>query len=94
MTRGKNSTVKRCVTVTICASKTDVLLLADVFESFRGATVSSPWLDPAYYVSRPQLSWDCLMKMTDCRLTLLSDPEMFNMIRANLRGGITMISKR
>ena len=74
--------------------KTDVLLLADVFESFRTATLSTLGLDPAYYVSGPQLSWDCMMKMTDCRLTLLSDPEMFNVIHANLRGGITMISKR
>jgi hypothetical protein len=74
--------------------KTDVLLLADVFESFRTATLSSLGLDPAYYVSGPQLSWDCMMKMTRCNLTLLSDPQMFNMIHANLRGGITMISKR
>jgi hypothetical protein len=74
--------------------KTDVLLLADVFESFRTATLSSLGLDPAYYVSGPQLSWDCMMKMTRCNLTLLSDPQMFNMIHANLRGGITMITKR
>jgi hypothetical protein len=74
--------------------KTDVLLLADVFESFRTATLSSLGLDPAYYVSGPQLSWDCMMKMTRCNLTLLSDPQMFNMIHANLRGGITTIAKR
>jgi hypothetical protein len=74
--------------------KTDVLLLADVFESFRTATLRTLGLDPAYYVSGPQLSWDCMMKMTRCQLTLLTDPEMFNMLNANLRGGITMISKR
>ena len=50
--------------------KTDVLLLADVFESFRTATLSTLGLDPAYYVSGPQLSWDCMMKMTRCELTL------------------------
>ena len=74
--------------------KMDVLLLADVFESFRSATLSTLGLDPAYYVSGPQLSWDCMMKMTRCQLTLLNDPEMFNVLNANLRGGITMITKR
>jgi hypothetical protein len=51
-------------------------------------------LDPSFYVSAPQLSWDCMMKMTGCRLTLLSDPATFDQINANLRGGICTISNR
>ena len=74
--------------------KTDVLLPADVFESFRTATLKTLGFNPAYYVSGPQLSWGFMMGMTRRQLTLLSDPEMFNMLNANLRGGITMISKR
>ena len=74
--------------------KTDVLLLADVFESFRKTTLATFGLDPSYYVSSPQLSWDCMMKMTGCELTLLSDPAMFDLINRNLRGGICMITKR
>jgi hypothetical protein len=73
---------------------TDVLLLAGVFESFRTATLSSLAVDPAYYVSGPQLSGDCIMKMTRCDLTLLSDPQMLNMTHANLHGGIGTIAKR
>lgn len=73
--------------------KTGVLLLADVVESFRTATLSTLCLHPACYVSRPQLPLDCTMKMTRCDLSLL-DPEMFNLLNANLRGGVTMISKR
>ena len=74
--------------------KTDVLLLADVFESYRDATIATLGLDPSYYVSAPHLSWDCMMKMTDCRLSLLTDPMMFMLVQTNLRGGISMISKR
>ena len=74
--------------------KTDVLLLADVFQSFRDATLSTFGVDPSYYVSAPQLSWDCMMKMTKCELELLSDPAMFKMINSNLRGGISVITKR
>jgi hypothetical protein len=74
--------------------KVDVLQLADVFESFRNSNHTHFGLDPSYYVSAPQFSWDCMMKMTDCELTLLNDPAMFEVINRNLRGGITMISKR
>jgi hypothetical protein len=74
--------------------KCDVLLLADVFESFRTASLSTFGLDPSYFVSAPQLSWDCMMKMTGCELTLLTDPAMFTLINGNLRGGISVITKR
>jgi hypothetical protein len=60
--------------------KTDGWLLADVFESFRTATLSALAPDPACYVTGPQLSWDCMMKMARCSLTLLSDPHVFYMI--------------
>lgn len=74
--------------------KCDVLLLADVFESFRATAMQNYGLDPAHYVSAPQLSWDAMLKMTECELELLSDPAMFRMVQENLRGGVAMISKR
>jgi hypothetical protein len=57
--------------------KADVLQLADVFETYRSKTLANFELDPAYYVSAPHLSWDCMLKMTQSRLELLSDPAMF-----------------
>ena len=74
--------------------KTDVLQLADVFESFRTGSMDNYKLDPAHYVSAPHLSWDAMLKMTQCNLQLLDDSEMFRMIDTNLRGGICMITKR
>ena len=38
--------------------KTDVLLLADVFESFRKSCLKNYKLDPAHYISAPGLSWE------------------------------------
>ena len=35
----------------------DVALLADVFENFRDTTINIDKLDPAYYLSAPDLSW-------------------------------------
>lgn len=74
--------------------KSDVLLLADVFEEFRKVCMTNYQLDPAHYVSAPQLSWDSMLKMTECNLELMSDSEMFRMLDGSLRGGISMISKR
>ena len=74
--------------------KCDVLLLADVFESFRTISLQNYALDPSCFVSAPHLSWDAMLKMTGCKQELLSDPEMFRMLHEGLRGGVCMISKR
>ena len=43
--------------------KSDILLLADVFENFRKTCLEYYILDPAYYFSSPGLSWDAMLKM-------------------------------
>jgi len=74
--------------------KADVLLLADVFEAFRSVCMKNYDLDPAHYVSAPHLSWDAMLKSTECKLELLSDPEMYRLLESGLRGGVAMVSKR
>lgn len=74
--------------------KVDVLLLADVFETFREVCLKNYALDPAHYVSAPHLSWDAMLKSTECKLELLSDPEMYRLLEGGLRGGVAMVSKR
>ena len=51
-------------------------------------------LDPAHYVSAPQLSWDAMLKQTRVQLELITDPEMYRMLANSMRGGICMISGR
>ena len=72
------------------------MILADVFETFRDTSLSSDVyeLDPAHYVSAPQLSWDAMLKCTAVELDLISDPAMFHMIDSGIRGGMCMIVKR
>jgi hypothetical protein len=74
--------------------KMDVTLLADVFENFRKVCMLNYQLDPAHYVSAPQLSWDAMLKVTGCELELIADPEMYRLLKEALRGGVAMISKR
>ena len=74
--------------------KTDVLLLADVFENFRQTALSTYKLDPAHYYTLPGYSWDCLLKCTNVSLELLTEPDMYLFVEKGLRGGISMVSHR
>ena len=71
-----------------------MLQLADIFEEFRNVCMANYQLDPAHYVSAPQLSWDAMLLETKCELTLIQDKAMFTMIDDGLRGGISMITTR
>ena len=74
--------------------KSDVLLLADVFEEFRNICMENYSLDPAWYYTSPGLSWDALLKHSKVNLELLTDPDMLLMFEKGIRGGISMISNR
>ncbi|KAJ8911106.1 hypothetical protein NQ315_003368 [Exocentrus adspersus] len=44
--------------------KSDVLLLADVFQNFRKVCLDQYKLDPAHYLTAPSLSWDAMLLYT------------------------------
>ena len=72
----------------------DVLLLADVFENFRKTCLEYYKLDPCHYFTSPGLSWDAMLKMTNIKLELMTDVDMFQFIEKGLRGGISYIANR
>ena len=74
--------------------KSDVLLLADIFQNFREINLTNSGLDPAHYVSSPGLSWDAMQKMTNVKLDLISDVDMQNLNEKGMRGGISTITHR
>ena len=74
--------------------KSDVLLLADVFEKFRKTCMEHYDLDPAHYYTSPGLAWDACLKTTGQELQLLTDYDMLMMFENGIRGGINHISKR
>ena len=74
--------------------KSDVLLLADVFEEFRNVCMANYSLDPAWYYTSPGLSWDALLKHSGVKLELLTDPDILLLFEKGIRGGISMISNR
>ena len=74
--------------------KTDVALLADVFENFRNLCQEQYGLDPTHYYTSPGLSWDALLKKTGVELELFTDIDMYLFMERGMRGGISMVSKR
>ena len=74
--------------------KTDVLLLADVFDKFINTCLEYYGLDPFHYFSSPGISWEAMLKMTGIELELISDIDMHLFIGIGMRGGISYIAKR
>ena len=74
--------------------KSDILLLADVFENFRKTCLQYYKLDPCHYFTSPGLSWDAMLKMTNIKLELMTDINMFQFIEKGMRGGISYIANR
>ena len=69
--------------------KTDTILLANVFESFRSVCMENYGLDPAHFYTAPGLAWKACLKKTGIKLELLLDPDMLLMFERGIRGGIT-----
>ena len=74
--------------------KSDVLLLADVFKSFRKTCLQYYKLDPCHYFTSPGLSWNAMLKMTNIELELMTDVDMFQFIEKGMREGVSYIVNR
>lgn len=75
--------------------KSDILLLADIFENFRETCLQYYKLDPAHYFTSPGLSWDAMLKMTSIKLELMTLMwTCSSLLRKVCAGGISCIVHR
>ena len=68
--------------------KTDVLLLADIFEKLRNVCLKVYTLDPSHFYSAPNLTWESILISTNVKLGLLQDVDMLLFLERGIRGGI------
>ena len=74
--------------------KSDVLLLADVFENFRKTCIQYYSLDPCHFFTSPGLSWDAMLKMINIKLELMTDADMFQFIEKGMHDGVSYIANQ
>ena len=70
----------------------DMLLLTDVFENIRKTCMQYYKLDPCHYFTSLGLSWDAMLKMTNIKLELMTDIDMFQFIEKGMRGVVSYIA--
>ena len=71
--------------------KSDVLLLACVFEKFIKVSVNEFGINSLYCVSLPGYTWQCGLKYTGINLQTLQDRDMILLLENNIRGGISSV---
>ncbi|KAJ8939060.1 hypothetical protein NQ318_007691 [Aromia moschata] len=74
--------------------KTNVILLADVFENFPQKYLNIYQLDAAYYYTLPGFTWDCMLKYTKIELEFLQDVDVLLFIERGIRGGASQCCNR
>ena len=71
--------------------KSDVSLLACVFEKFIKVSVNEFSINPLYFVSLPGYTWQCGLKYTGINLQTLQDKDLILTLENNIRGGISSV---
>ena len=71
--------------------KSDVILLADVFEKFVKVSTKEYGINPLYCVSLPSYTYQCALKYTDIKLQTLQHKDLILLIENNIRGGISSV---
>ena len=68
-------------------------MLADIFEKFWNMCLEVYELDPAHFLSVPELVWQAALKKTKVNLDLLTDINMSLLVEKGVSGGICHIWK-
>ena len=71
--------------------RSDVILLADIFEKFVKVSTKENGINPLYCVSLPSYTYQCASKYTDIKLQTLQDEDLTLTLENNIRGGISSV---
>ena len=85
---------RHLVDYTLIYCKIDVLILSEIFESFRDEMLNFSGLDPSHYISLPSYSYDSMLKTTKSVIELPTDIDMVHFLESAKRGGVSVIGTR
>ena len=71
--------------------KSDVILLADVFEKFVKVSTKENGINPLYSVSFPGYTYQCALKYTDIKLQTLQEKDWNLILKTNNRAVISSV---
>ena len=71
--------------------KSDVLLIACVFEKFKKVSINEFGISPSYRVSLPGYTKQCGLRYTGRNLQTLVDKDLNLTLENNIRGGISSL---
>jgi len=72
----------------------DICGLADICENFRKLSMEMYHLDPWHFISGPSLFWAAARYMTQPRLELPHDQEIYEFFKKGIRGGLSVQTHR
>ena len=72
-----------------CYLKSDITLLADIFNNFRKIIFDNLGLDPVKYISAPSLTKDCALKYSNCKILNIKDVLIFQFVKKSIMGGLS-----
>ena len=72
-----------------CYLKSDITLLADIFNNFRKIIFDNLGLDPAKYISAPSLTKDCALKYSKAKIENIKDVSIFQFVKKSVMGGLS-----
>lgn len=72
----------------------DVLLIAEIFETFIDISMKRYKLDPSWFYTTPGYSWACAMYMLKPELELMTQVDMIEFLLDGIRGGISTACRK
>lgn len=72
----------------------DAFLLLECVTELRQTLYEEFRLDMCHYFSLPMMAKEMLFKKTGAKVELMTDLEMINMVRQNIRGGLSFVNQR
>ena len=83
--------LKKAEELTKLYLKSDLILLADVFEKFIKISFEEYGIVPLYCVSLPGYTWQCGLRYTDSKIQTLQDKDLILTLGNNIRRGICSV---